>query len=114
MKKGLYIYQDLVSHGTSEVITVNTDNELRRFIAVYAARCPVDQEYVLKDSHIYHIGNLYVDDETGAIAIEPLPMRLVCRGSDFTIGSARSVNIDEQLHKDDVELPAQSDLEYAF
>lgn len=97
MKKGLYITQDLVSHGISEVMTVNTDNEVRRFMAICASRTPFEQQYMVKDAQIYHIGNLYVDDETGAIAIEPLPMRLVCRGSDFPMMDKKE---DTQFEED--------------
>lgn len=102
MKKGLYIIQDLVSHGISDVMTVNTDNEVRRFLAIAAAQTSIDQDYVIKDMQIYHIGNLHLDDETGAIAIEPLPMRLVCRGTDFPLKVRKE---DTQLEDDSSFLP---------
>lgn len=102
MNRGLYITQDMVSHGTSEVMTVNTDNEVRRFMSICAAQIPIEQQYMVKDSQIFHIGNLHVDDETGAIVIEPLPMRLVCRGSDFPMMDSKE---DTQLEDDPTVLP---------
>ena len=92
MKKGIYIYQDVVSNGVSDVFTAENDRLVKRNFGVLCSRCPAEQAYMYRDTNVYKIGVLHIDGETGQLAIEPIAPALVCRGTDFSIGSDASVN----------------------
>lgn len=104
MKKGIYIYQDVVSNATSDVFSAENDRLVKRNFGVGVARCPADQAYMYHDTNVYKIGVLHIDDDTGQLAIEPLAPVLVCRGSDFSIGSVCSVKEDKDNEKDSADL----------
>ena len=104
MKKGIYIYQDLVSNGVSDVFSAENDRLVKRDFGVAATRCSLELAYMYNDTIVYKIGVLDVDDETGQIVVEPIAPIMVCRGTDFEIGSARSVKDDEDRVQDDADL----------
>ena len=104
MKKGIYIYQDVVSNGVSDLFTAENDRLVKRNFGVAATRCPAEQAYMFHDTNIYKIGVLHIDDESGQMAIEPIAPALVCRGTDFSIGSDRPVKEDKDLEKDSADM----------
>lgn len=115
MKKGIYIYQDVVSNGVSDVFTADNDRMVKRYFGVMCSRCPAEQAYMYRDTNAYKIGVLYIDDESGQLAIEPVAPALVCRGTDFSIGSGAPVQFDEKKIAEALsDLPTADEIEFPY
>lgn len=84
MKKYVYMTQDMVSHATSELFTAENDATVTRLLKAQVDNMDPAQLYTVKDSTIFKLGLIVIDDDTGAISVHPYDTPVViCRAGFF-------------------------------
>lgn len=93
MKKYVYMTQDMISHATSELFTAENDATVTRMIKAQVDNMPAQQMYTVKDSTIFKLGMIVIDDDTGAISAHPFDTPVVvCRAGQFVAPPAEVIN----------------------
>lgn len=84
MKKYVYMTQDMVSHATSELFTAENDATVTRMIKAQVDNIDPAQLYAIKDSTVFKLGMIVIDDDTGTISVCPYDTPVVvCRAGQF-------------------------------
>lgn len=84
MKKYVYMTQDMVSHATSELFTSENDATVIRMIKGQIDNMDPGQMYAVKDSTVFKLGMIIIDDDTGCISVCPYDTPVVvCRAGQF-------------------------------
>lgn len=84
MKKYVYVTQDMVSHATSELFTAENDATVTRMIKAQVDNMDTSNLYAIKDSTVFKLGMIVIDDDTGALSVHPYDNPIVvCRAGQF-------------------------------
>ena len=84
MKKYVYITQDMVSHATSELFTAENDATVQRLIKAQIDNIDPANLYAIKDSTVFKLGFLLIDDDSGSFRFYPYDNPVVvCRAGQF-------------------------------
>lgn len=84
MKKFVYVIQDMVSMATSELFTAENDAVVERMVKAIVSGMPDDQLFTIKDSTVFRLGVLSIDDDTGGLHLLPYDVPVVvCRAGAF-------------------------------
>lgn len=84
MKKYVYLTQDMVSHAISELFTAENDATVTRMIKAQVDDLDPNQFFVVKDSTVFKLGMIVIDDDTGSISVHPYDTPVVvCRAGQF-------------------------------
>lgn len=93
MKKYVYMTQDMVSHATSELFTSENDATVTRMIKAQVDNMEPSMAYTVKDSTIFKLGMIVIDDDTGAISVCPYDTPVVvCRAGSFLSAPAEVIS----------------------
>lgn len=88
MKKFVYMTQDMVSHATSELFTAENDDTVIRMIKAQVVNTDPAQYYLVKDSTVFKLGMIVIDDDTGEIKLHAYNLpSIVCRAGSFAYGA---------------------------
>lgn len=86
MKKFVYVTQDMVSMAISELFTAENDAVVERMVKATVSAMPDDRLFTIKDSTVFRLGVLSIDDDTGALALLPYDFPVVvCRAGAFAV-----------------------------
>lgn len=92
MKKYVYMTQDMVSHATSELFTAENDATVTRMIKAQVDNIDPANLYAIKDSTVFKLGMIVIDDDTGAINVHPYDSPVVvCRAGQFSAPTAEVI-----------------------
>lgn len=84
MKKFVYVTQDMVSMACSELFTAENDAVVKRMVKVTVSDLPDDRLFTIKDSTVFRLGVLSIDDDTGGLHLLPYDSPVVvCRAGSF-------------------------------
>lgn len=84
MKKYVYMTQDMVSHATSELFTSENDATVIRMIKAQIDNIDPANLFAVKDSTVFKLGMIVIDDDTGSISVHPYDTPVVvCRAGQF-------------------------------
>lgn len=93
MKKFVYMTQDMVSHATSELFTAENDATVIRMIKGQIDNIDPAQMYAVKDSTVFKLGLIVIDDDSGAISVHPYDTPVVvCRAGQFAAPSEEVIS----------------------
>ena len=92
MKKYVYMTQDMVSHAISEPFSAENDATVIRMMKGQMDNLEPSQMYAFKDSIVFKLGMLLIDDDTGAIKVCPYDTPVVvCRAGQFVASDAEVI-----------------------
>lgn len=84
MKKYVYMTQDMVSHAISEPFTAENDATVLRMLKASVDNSDPSTLYTIKDSTVFKLGMILIDDDTGSIKVCPFDTPIVvCRAGQF-------------------------------
>lgn len=84
MKRYVYMTQDMVSHATSELFTAENDATVTRMMKAQVDNIDPANLYAIRDSTVFKLGMIVIDDDTGAISVHPYDTPVVvCRAGQF-------------------------------
>lgn len=84
MKKYVYMTQDMVSHAVSELFTAENDDTVIRMLKAQVDNIDAANLYAIKDSTVFKLGMMLIDDDTGEIQLHAYNIpSVVCRAGSF-------------------------------